>query len=257
MTEKRAGLSAMTLKYIAMATMLVDHMGYVLFPWILWLRCVGRIAFPIFAFQIAEGCIRTHDRRRYALRLLLNLGITRPDERAAVRENYHRFCAAIGADVTSLVMTHQVHEDTIRQATRADVLLAGALVCWVADWAQRTPDALHLLAATAAFAGAFWLLEVCHTDYGGWGMVLILLFHLSRGNRLIQLAGLAVFCVASVGGVSIELYALVSLAFIWLYDGRRGYCSRPIQWLCYAFYPVHLLFLWLYARTVGGIWYLT
>ena len=71
MTEKRAGLSAMTLKYIAMATMLVDHMGYVLFPWILWLRCVGRIAFPIFAFQIAEGCIRTHDRRRYALRLLL------------------------------------------------------------------------------------------------------------------------------------------------------------------------------------------
>ena len=71
MTEKRAGLSAMTLKYIAMATMLVDHIGYVLFPWILWLRCVGRIAFPIFAFQIAEGCIRTHDRRRYALRLLL------------------------------------------------------------------------------------------------------------------------------------------------------------------------------------------
>ena len=71
MTGKRAGLSAMTLKYIAMATMLVDHMGYVLFPWILWLRCVGRIAFPIFAFQIAEGCIRTHDRRRYALRLLL------------------------------------------------------------------------------------------------------------------------------------------------------------------------------------------
>ena len=136
-------------------------------------------------------------------------------------------------------------------------LLAGALVCWAADWAQRTPDALHLLAATAAFAGAFWLLEVCHTDYGGWGMALILLFHLSRGNRLIQLAGLAVFCVASVGGVSIELYALVSLAFIWLYDGRRGYCSRPIQWLCYAFYPVHLLLLWLHARTVDGIWYLT
>ena len=44
----------------------------------------------------------------------LNLGITRPDERAAVRENYHRFCAAIGVDETRLVMTHQVHEDGIR-----------------------------------------------------------------------------------------------------------------------------------------------
>lgn len=52
----------------------------------------------------------------------LNLGITRPDEREAVRENYRRFCAAIGADVDSLVMTHQVHEDTIRVASRADVL---------------------------------------------------------------------------------------------------------------------------------------
>lgn len=235
MTEKRAGLSAMTLKYIAMATMLVDHMGYVLFPWIVWLRCVGRIAFPIFAFQIAEGCIRTHDRRRYALRLLLFAVLTEVP-----------FDLAFNGQVLYLGYQNVLW-----------TLLAGALVCWAADWAQRTPDALHLLAATAAFAGAFWLLEVCHTDYGGWGMALILLFHLSRGNRLIQLAGLAVFCVAGVGGVSIELYALVSLAFIWLYDGRRGYCSRPIQWLCYAFYPVHLLLLWLYARTVDGIWYLT
>lgn len=52
----------------------------------------------------------------------LNLGITRPDEREAVRENYHRFCTAIGADAACLVMTHQVHEDAIREATRADVL---------------------------------------------------------------------------------------------------------------------------------------
>ena len=218
-----------------LATKLVDHMGYVLFPWILWLRCVGRIAFPIFAFQIAEGCIRTHDRRRYALRLLLFAVLTEVP-----------FDLAFNGQVLYLGYQNVLW-----------TLLAGALVCWAADWAQRTPDALHLLAATAAFAGAFWLLEVCHTDYGGWGMALIVLFHLSRGNRLIQLAGLAVFCVASAGGVSIELYALVSLAFIWLYDGRRGYCSRPIQWLCYAFYPVHLLLLWLYARTVDGIWYLT
>ena len=201
MTEKRAGLSAMTLKYIAMATMLVDHMGYVLFPWTLWLRCVGRIAFPIFAFQIAEGCIRTHDRRRYALRLLLFAVLTEVPFDLAFSGR------PLDPSYQNVLWT----------------LLAGALVCWAADW----------------------------------GMALILLFHLSRGNRLIQLAGLAVFCVASVGGVSIELYALVSLAFIWLYDGRRGYCSRPIQWLCYAFYPVHLLLLWLYARTVDGIWYLT
>lgn len=52
----------------------------------------------------------------------LNLGITRPDEGDAVRENYRRFCAAIGADVNRLVMTHQVHEDEIRVASAADIL---------------------------------------------------------------------------------------------------------------------------------------
>lgn len=126
MTEKRAGLSAMTLKYIAMATMLVDHMGYVLFPWILWLRCVGRIAFPIFAFQIAEGCIRTHDRRRYALRLLLFAVLTEVPFDLAFSGR------PLDPSYQNVLWT----------------LLAGALVCWAADWAQRTPDALHLLAAT-------------------------------------------------------------------------------------------------------------
>ena len=52
----------------------------------------------------------------------LNLGCTRQDDPAAVRENYARFCAAIGADQHSLVTTHQVHQDTVRVASRRDIL---------------------------------------------------------------------------------------------------------------------------------------
>ena len=52
----------------------------------------------------------------------LNLGIKRDDSRDNVRENYARFCAAVGADVHSLVMTHQVHSDDVRTAARSDVL---------------------------------------------------------------------------------------------------------------------------------------
>ena len=202
MTEKRAGLSAMTLKYIAMATMLVDHMGYVLFPWILWLRCVGRIAFPIFAFQIAEGCIRTHDRRRYALRLLLFAVLTEVP-----------FDLAFNGQVLYLGYQNVLW-----------TLLAGALVCWAADWAQRTPDALHLLAATAAFAGAFWLLEVCHTDYGGWGVVTVILLALCRGRDggwLAMLAGLVCIngvCLAGqvihLGPLGFPMQLLAALAIV-------------------------------------------
>ena len=61
MGKNRLDLSAFDLKLLAMAAMLADHIGYLFFPQALWMRCVGRLAFPIFAFQVAEGWYRTHD----------------------------------------------------------------------------------------------------------------------------------------------------------------------------------------------------
>jgi hypothetical protein len=57
------------LKIIACLTMLIDHMGYVLFPGQFWMRIVGRIAFPLFAWYVARGFDRTRRRGRYLLRL--------------------------------------------------------------------------------------------------------------------------------------------------------------------------------------------
>lgn len=50
----------------------------------------------------------------------LNLGANREDDPEAVRENYRRFCAAVGADVDNMVFAGQVHGDTVRLCTRAD-----------------------------------------------------------------------------------------------------------------------------------------
>ena len=50
----------------------------------------------------------------------LNLGMTRHDDPAAVRENYRRFCAAVGVDARRAVLSKQVHEDNVRHVTAED-----------------------------------------------------------------------------------------------------------------------------------------
>ena len=52
----------------------------------------------------------------------LNLGASRGDDPANLRENFVRFCAAVGTDVNALVKNQQVHSDIIRPVTRDDVM---------------------------------------------------------------------------------------------------------------------------------------
>ena len=65
-------MNAFVLKIIACFTMFIDHVGYIVFDGhSSWFNYAGRLAFPIFAFQISEGYIHTHDVKKYLLRLIL------------------------------------------------------------------------------------------------------------------------------------------------------------------------------------------
>ena len=64
-------ISSAGLHILAMGLMLCDHSWAMLFPAEEWLTCVGRIAYPIFAFMAVEGFFHTHNLRRYLLRLLI------------------------------------------------------------------------------------------------------------------------------------------------------------------------------------------
>jgi|GEM_PF-2361223 len=63
-----------TLKTIACVSMLVDHIGYILLPEAAFLRYIGRLAMPIFAFFIGEGCLYTRNRKKYFTRIF-GLGV--------------------------------------------------------------------------------------------------------------------------------------------------------------------------------------
>ncbi len=226
-------LNGFHLKLIAICTMFIDHMGYTLFPSALWLRCIGRIAFPVFCFLIAEGCVYTHDRRKYAVRLL---------------------AFALLSEIPFNLMNSGALWDMYHQNVLW-TLLMGALVCWLMDWTMQKRAGWAFALVVAAMAAAYWLLEIGNTDYGGWGMLLVVMFYGIRRapsravvKMIAQFFGLAFFSIAVMGGyISIELWSLVSLAPIWLYNGQRGFSNRAVQYGFYAFYPVHILILSLIA----------
>ena len=226
-------LNGFHLKLIAICTMLIDHMGYTLFPGVMWLRCVGRVAFPIFCFLIAEGCVYTHDRKKYALRLLV---------------------FALLSEIPYNLMNSGMIWDPYDQNVLWTLLL-GALVCWLMDWALKKCTPLSFMLTGAVMLAAYWPLEIGNTDYGGWGMLLVAAFygvHRAPSGAVVKMIaqafGLAFFSIGVMGGyLSIELWSLAALVPIWLYNGQRGFSNKAVQYGFYAFYPVHILALSLIA----------
>ncbi len=226
-------LNGFHLKLIAICTMFIDHMGHTLFPGVMWLRCIGRIAFPIFCFLIAEGCIYTHDRKKYAARLLV-----------------FALLSEIPFNLMTAGWVWNPYDQNVLWT-----LLAGALVCWLMDWALKKRTVPAFVLTGAVMVAAYWLLELAGTDYGGWGMLLVAAFYAcqrSRYGRVVKMAaeayGVAFFSIAVMGGVlSIELWCLWALVPIWLYNGQRGFSNKAVQYGFYAFYPVHILVLSLIA----------
>lgn len=234
MNEKKLPLNSLHLKLLAVVTMLIDHMGFTLFPHAVWMRAVGRLAFPIFCFLIAEGCAHTRDKKRYAARLLLFAVLSELP--------FNLMCSGqwLSWNYQNVLWT----------------LLIGALVCWAMDWAlkKRTPSAFVLTGAV--MVAAYWLLELTGTDYGGWGMLLVAAFYCARrcpypqmAKMAIQAIGLVFFSIGVMGGrVTIELWSLTALVPIWMYNGQRGFSNKALQYGFYAFYPVHILILSVLAR---------
>ena len=230
-----SGLSREGLRRIAACTMLVDHIGATLFPGVLWLRCVGRLAFPIFAFFLGEGFRFTHSRRQYLLRLVLFALLSELPFNQMV---YGRWIAPSGQNVLW---------------TLALGLCAIACV-------QRAPSepGLNSLFWYSAAAGCCLLGQLLRTDYGAFGVLLCLLFYCTRGlpGRFWICGGIfLLMCYAFqfvfLPGIPSPLEALALPAFPLLatYHGRRSHRQLPIRYAFYWFYPLHMLLLGLLAHT--------
>lgn len=218
---KERGLSQEALKAIACMTMLLDHIGATMvrgYP----LRVVGRIAFPIFCFLMAEGAYYTKNPQKYCLRLVIGMLLSELPFDLAFR----------------LKPTWEYQSVMV-------TLLLGFLVVEVI---QNTKyDLLKLLAVGVGFA----LAELANTDYGGCGVLLVVLFSQTRGKLWLQTVLLAMFAwmtdsfrIQVLGvPIPIEMFAVFAMIPIALYSGRKTTSSKAVQWGFYLFYPVHLTVL--------------
>ena len=228
--ERSRGLDGGTLKCIAAALMLTDHVGAILLPEVPVLRCVGRLAFPIFAFFIAEGYTHTRDFGRYFRRL------------------------AILAVVSEIPFN--LENEAVFDLTRQNVLFTFCLALLT----LRGLEALGRERGFGRWAGCGLVLaagfaagELLRTDYGGWGVVTVALLYLCRDGKYAKLwlllamaavngLGMGSLTMPVFGGeMPIQIFAVAALPVIWLYNGQAG--PKGLRRAFYVFYPAHLLVL--------------
>lgn len=240
-TTQRGWFSGNTLKLIAAVSMLIDHVGVVFFPRAALPRIIGRLAFPMFAFMIAEGCKYTRSRPRYFLTVFAL---------AVLCQTVYFFFD--GSTYLSVLVTFSLSILTIY----ALQFFRGS---WTAGiWELRAASGLILCAMVALV----WRLNrVLTIDYGFWGCMLPVFAALFQQRRdsapdaltpldknwlHVTMLGVGALLLAlDKGGV--QIYSLLSLPLLLCYCGRRG--KWNLKYFFYLFYPLHLALL-------EGLWLL-
>lgn len=222
----KAKLSQEGLKSIACITMLLDHIGAVFLPG-MGLRVIGRLSFPIFCFLLAEGTYHTRNRKAYGLRLFWGM-----------------ILSEIPFDLLFFGRITWEHQSVMV------TLMLGFLYAAAMSNFPTMGNRLMLL-IPFAFLG-----ELLRCDYGGWGVVMIGLFVITRdvpNRRLYQTLSLALLGWM-IGGRTIvfgplmfprQVLCAAAMIPIWMYDGQKKTDHVWVRRAFYLFYPAHLAVLYL------------
>ena len=244
-------MTAFIIRLIACITMLIDHTGLVfkeelaqihpLLP--VAFRVIGRLAFPLFAFGIAEGVTHTSSPKKYILRMLLFAIISQ-----------FPFMLMVGThnpDFTLNLFKHQVGLSS--ELSVMVTLLLGLIVCTCIH------EGKHFGAALA-LGGGYILDKLVGYDYGLLGVLFIVALYLARQSKLGRSLVLVLFCICFylthvvtlakqiIGGTPQFTLGLcyciamcVPAIILLFYNGKPGPKAKAFT---YSFYPLHMLVLW-------------
>jgi hypothetical protein len=220
-------MSSFLLKVVAMITMVTDHIGYAIFNGnISFCNYIGRIAFPIFAFQISEGYIHTKNLKKYFFRLLLFAVISQ----------------------IPFVLFHSLIS-TEFEINIFFTLLLGLSAIFLYD---KIPN--KFLGILVGISIAI-IAQYSKCDYGFFGVAIILLFYIFKNSKIKMTISFVIACIIKYiipilqYGFHIEylylfLGTISSILFILLYNGKKG---KSMKYFLYLFYPIHLLIIYLFS----------
>lgn len=214
----RGFLHASHLKIFACVTMFIDHIGAVLLmkmrvnsirmDILYWIcRWIGRLALPIFCYLLIEGFIYSKNRKKYIQRVALFTLLSEPAFDLAFYGKVWDFRGqnVLWAFFVSLVM-----------------------LVWIEKYTE------NKMIGAVIMMGASYLTFITRADYGFFIPVFVYALYQLRYYKRYQILVGAIM-------VSWELVAPLSFILLKFYDGKRG---RQIKYIFYAFYPVHMLFLY-------------
>lgn len=224
-------MTSFVLKIIACIAMLIDHSGYIIFGGFSWFNYIGRLAFPIFAFQISEGYIHTRNFKKYLYRLLIFAIISQIP--------FMLFCSIFSNSIgLNVIFT-----------------LFFGLVSIIAY--DKCNKFFGIIIAIILGISA----QILNCDYGFYGVAITFLFYVCNKNKLLLAFSFVVATVIRYTfdvlkyheyGIDILKFAfnyylpycictLLSVFFIILYNKKKG---PNVKYLLYLFYPLHMLLVY-------------
>lgn len=215
-------LDGTALKLIAIICMVLDHTGDNFFPEQVWMRAAGRIALPVFAFCLAEGWTHTRSKKDY----LVRLGIF---------------------SLVSEIPFDLVTAGKLIEFSHQNIMVTffwSLLTLYVTERAG-----LSKKAAAAACVLSAVLSVLLGMDYSLLGPGLIFIWCMLKDRPLYVRNGIAALYYVLLRNIGIYWFGLLGILLVCFYNGRKG---KGLKWLFYAFYPGHLLVIWLLKTFVFG-----
>lgn len=216
-------MTSFVLKLIAIFTMTIDHVGYIIFEKFSFFNYIGRLAFPIFAFQISEGYLHTKSKKNYLYRLAFFA--------LASQVPFSLFYSTFSSNFALNIFV---------------TLFIGLIA--IIGYEQTTNKCIGLLLVVCLASTA----NLIKADYGAFGVLAIFVFHVFKKNKLYMNISYIVLCVLkylpnllqsgfAYQYILLMLGTMLPLLFIHFYNGKKGFSTK---YVLYGYYPVHLMVLY-------------